>query len=154
VQAGDGTTPDSAVDILMVEDNARDVELTLRAFRKARIANSVRIARDGVEALDYLFARNEDGEPKHALPGVILLDLNLPRIDGLEVLRRIKADRRTREIPVIVLTVSDRDHDIAACRQQGADSYIVKPVGFVNFSAVTQQLQMEWALKRPPRLPR
>jgi CheY-like chemotaxis protein len=132
-----------------VEDNARDIELTLRAFRKARMSNPVHVVRDGVEALDFLFSAGLD--EAHPLPGVILLDLNLPKIDGLEVLRRIKADRRTRDIPVIVLTASDRDSDIAVCRQQGVESYIVKPVGFQNFSEVTQRLQMEWALKKPAR---
>jgi CheY-like chemotaxis protein len=147
--AGNGGGPDDFVEILLVEDNSRDIELTLRAFRKARMSNRVHVVRDGVEALDFLFSAGLD--TGRALPGVILLDLNLPKIDGLEVLRRIKADRRTRDIPVIVLTASERDSDIAVCRQHGVESYIVKPVGFQNFSEVTQRLQMEWALKRPAR---
>lgn len=145
LSAGEGL-----VEILLVEDDPGDVELTMRAFKKARIRNPIQIARDGVEALDFVFARGsfahrrEDHSPK-----VILLDLNLPRISGLEVLRRIKADQRTKNIPVVVLTVSTRDSDIAECRRLGVATYIVKPVGFQNFSEVIPKLEMEWALLKP-----
>src|SRR5882757_7991793 len=153
-RAGKGGSPDPFLEILLVEDNPRDAALTLRAFRRARIANLLHVAQDGLEALDFLFATGaHERRLERSLPGVILLDLNLPKIDGLEVLRRIKADPRTRQIPVIVLTVSDLDRDIAACRQLGVQSYIVKPVGFQNFSEVTQRLRMEWALKKPSRRP-
>src|ERR1700730_15669484 len=114
------------VEILLVEDDPQDVKLTIRAFEKAQITNPVHVVRDGVEALDFLFAtgshahRREDRRPK-----IILLDLNLPKINGIEVLRRIKADQRTRHIPVIVLTVSNRDRDINECRRLGAETYIV-----------------------------
>jgi CheY-like chemotaxis protein len=135
------------VEILLVEDNPQDVKLTRRAFEKAQITNPLHVVRDGVEALDFLFAtgsyanRRENG---NAL--IILLDLNLPRINGLEVLRRIKADPRTKNIPVIVLTVSSRDRDIADCRRLGAENYIVKPVDFQNFSEVTPLLSLSWML--------
>ena len=108
------------------------------------------VAHDGAEALEFLFATGTHEDRAHRpLPGVILLDLNLPKIDGLEVLRRIKADKRTKRIPVIVLTVSNHDRDIASCRRLGVESYIVKPVGFQNFSEVTPHLRLDWALKKP-----
>jgi CheY-like chemotaxis protein len=138
------------VEILLVEDDPQDVKLTMRAFEKAQITNPVHVVRDGVEALDFLFAtgsyanRGIDDQPQ-----VILLDLNLPKIDGLEVLRRIKADKRTRRIPVIILTVSNRDRDISECRRLGADTYIVKPVHFQNFSEVTPRLSLAWVLIKP-----
>ncbi len=135
------------VEILLVEDNKHDVELTLRAFRKARITNVVHVAADGAQALDFLFARGaHTGRDDMPPPGVILLDLNLPKVAGLDVLRELKADPRTRNIPVVVLTVSDRDRDVAECRRLGAEAYIVKPVGFQNFSEVTPLLQFRWSL--------
>jgi CheY-like chemotaxis protein/DNA-binding Xre family transcriptional regulator len=147
-RAGNGEH-DELVEILLVEDNQHDIELTLHAFRKARIANVVHIVHDGQEALDFVFASgaflHRQNQP---LPGVVLLDLNLPRLDGLEVLRRLRNDKRTRKIPVVVLTVSNADRDIDECRRLGASSYIVKPVGFQNFSEVTPLLSMEWALKK------
>jgi len=149
-RAGDGGGPDPFVEILLVEDNPDDVQLTLRAFRKARITNVVHVSRDGAEALDFLFATGAHGRrTNQPLPGVILLDLNLPKVDGLEVLRRIKADKTTKDIPVVVLTVSNHDGDIAECRRLGAACYIVKPVGFKNFSEVTPLLRLDWALKKP-----
>lgn len=143
------------VEILLVEDNPHDVELTLRAFHKARICNPVHVARDGVEALQLLSLGPPSAEQASAQPlqnpGVILLDLNLPKVDGIEVLRRIKASPQTASIPVVVLTVSSRDIDIAECRRLGAASYIVKPVGFQNFSEVTPHLQFDWVLKKARR---
>ena len=140
------------VEILLVEDDRDDIDLTLHAFREARIINPVHVVHDGAEALDFLFPKRPTSE-KSELPklGVILLDLNLPKIGGLEVLRRIKTDKRTRSIPVVVLTSSNRDRDIAECRRLGVESYIVKPVGFQNFSKVTSNLEMEWALVKPWR---
>lgn len=135
------------VEILLVEDNPSDVALTMRAFEKARIRNPVHVARDGAEALDFVFAtgayahRREDHRPK-----VILLDLNLPKIDGIEVLRRLKADKGTRKIPVVILTVSNQLRDMAECRRLGAESYIVKPVEFRNFSEAMPRFQFDWAL--------
>ena len=135
------------MEILLIEDDRHDVDLTLRAFEKARITNQVRVVGDGAEALEFVFAtgayENRENLP---LPGLILLDLNLPKIGGLEVLRRIKADHRTRHIPVVVLTASGHDRDIAACRQLGIESYIGKPVVVSNFTEVVPALQLEWAL--------
>jgi two-component system, response regulator len=151
-RASNGNGSRELVEILLVEDNPNDVQLTKRAFEKAQITNPIHVVGDGVEALDFLFAtgfyahRWEDRHPK-----VILLDLNLPKISGLEVLRRIKADQRTRKIPVVVLTVSNRDRDIAECRRLGAETYIVKPVAFQNFSEVVPRLEMEWALLKRSR---
>ena len=143
------------VEILLIEDDREDVELTQRAFQKARITNKVHVARDGAEALDFIFAtggyQNRENLP---LPGLILLDLNLPKVDGLVVLRRIKSDPRTQKIPVIVLTASNRDEDVAACRRLGVESYIGKPVVISNFTAVVPAMQFEWALlNRPGREP-
>jgi CheY-like chemotaxis protein len=149
-QATGGNIVKQLVEILLVEDNPVDVQLTIRAFQKAQITNPLHVVGDGVEALDFLFAtgsyahRGEDRYPK-----VILLDLNLPKISGLEVLRRIKADPRTQHIPVIILTVSNRDRDINECRRLGAETYIVKPVGFQKFSEVTPRLSLAWVLVKP-----
>jgi CheY-like chemotaxis protein len=149
-QAGHGTGADHLVEILMIEDDPRDAELALRAFQKARIMNVIHIARDGAEAIDFLFATGpHEGRKNQPLPGVILLDLNLPKINGLEVLERIKRDGRLRKIPVVVLTISAQHQDIAECRRLGVDSYIVKPVSFQNFGEVTPYLRLDWALKTP-----
>jgi two-component system, response regulator len=138
------------VEILLVEDNPRDVELTMRAFKRARLTNPIHVAQDGVEALDFLFATGRHAGRKEApLPGVVLLDLNLPKKSGLEVLRQIKADRRTQNIPVVVLTISNRDRDISECRRLGAETYIVKPVDFQRFSEVTTRFSLAWALIKP-----
>ncbi|MEO6785326.1 MAG: response regulator [Chthoniobacteraceae bacterium] len=139
--------PAQHLEILLVEDDRHDVELTLRAFRKVKITNVVHVARDGAEALDFLFAADAyEGRRNQPLPGVILLDLNLPKVSGIEVLRKIKADTRMQKIPVVVLTVSSQERDIAECRRLGVASYIIKPVGFQNFSEVTPHLKMGWAL--------
>jgi CheY-like chemotaxis protein len=138
------------VEILLVEDNPRDIELTKRAFKKANITNPLHVLRDGVEALDFVFAA---GRFAHRVeleqPQIILLDLNLPKKSGLEVLREIKMNKRTQNIPVIILTASNHDHDIDECRRLGAEKYIVKPVGFENFSEVTQHFSFGWALVKP-----
>jgi|GEM_PF-26440 len=149
-QATGGNIVKQLVEILLVEDNPVDVQLTIRAFQKAQITNPLRVVGDGVEALDFLFATGfyaDRGNDEH--PKVILLDLNLPKISGLEVLRRIKADPRTQHIPVIILTVSNRDRDINECRRLGAETYIVKPVGFQKFSEVTPRLSLAWVLVKP-----
>ena len=134
------------VDILLVEDNANDVDLTMQAFKQSRFANFVHVVRDGAEALDYLFSQgNYIYRRKKDRPRVILLDLNLPKVSGLEVLRRIKADRRTRSIPVVVLTISQKDRDIEECRALGAEAYVVKPVNFQRLSEITPRLNLAWA---------
>ena len=137
-------------EILLVEDDPNDVDLTLCAFRKARIANPVHVVSDGAEAFDYLFSTGKYAERRpQDPPSVILLDLNLPKVSGMEVLARLKANPQTEKIPVIVLTVSQRSPDIQESRRLGANAYIVKPVGFENFSQVTPQMSLRWAVLPP-----
>lgn len=124
--------------ILLVEDNPDDVTLTQRALGKHKLANRLVVARDGVEALEHLFDRE-----RH-LPEVVLLDLKLPRIDGLEVLRRVRADARTRLVPVVVLTSSDEERDMVASYELGANSYVRKPVDFEQFVEAARQLGLYW----------
>src|SRR5215470_2232104 len=125
------------IDILLVEDNPNDAELTLRALRKTDIGARLAIARDGAEALEYLLS----GRPK---PKVVFLDLKLPKIDGIEVLRRVRADERTRSIPVVVLTSSQEERDISECYKLGVDSYVVKPVEFDKFYKAVADLATYW----------
>lgn len=134
--------PNSTRPILLVEDNPMDVDLTLRAFKKRRLANPIEVARDGEEALACL-ARWEAGAPP---PVVILLDLKLPKINGLEVLRRIKTHPRFADLPVVVLTTSSEDTDIAAAYKLGVNSYIIKPVNFDNFAGVAEQIELYWCV--------
>jgi CheY-like chemotaxis protein len=144
----DGTK--QLVEILLVEDNPRDVQLTRRAFEKMRFTNPLRVVRDGAEALDFIFATGPYAHrTEMERPQLILLDLNLPKKSGLDVLREIKANETTREIPVIILTVSNRGRDINECRRLGVERYIVKPVGFQNFSEMTPHLRFGWALVKP-----
>jgi len=128
--------------ILLVDDNDMDVELTLDAFKHAKLSNPIQVARDGEEALAWI-PRWEAGEPT---PVVILLDINMPKIDGLEVVRRIKAHPTLRVIPVVMLTTSSVTPDVKAAYLNGANSYIVKPVDFDNFSAVAAQIELYWAV--------
>jgi len=138
------------VDILLVEDDSDDIQMTLHAFGKARFANRVHVVRDGVEALEYIFRRGAyANRSKTGRPSVILLDLNLPKITGLEVLQRIKADKKTSKIPVIILTASQSDKDFIECKRLGAENYIVKPVDFQGLSRATPQLNLNWALLKP-----
>jgi CheY-like chemotaxis protein/DNA-binding XRE family transcriptional regulator len=138
------------VDILLVEDDENDVALTLHAFKKSRFANRVQVVADGMEALDYVFCRGAYSDRRlEDYPRIILLDLNLPKISGLEVLRLIKADDKTRMIPVVVLTASQSDRDIAESRRLGAATYIVKPIDFHRLSQVTPQLSLNWVLLKP-----
>ena len=139
--------------ILLVEDNASDEELTLRALKKGNIGNKVVVTRDGSAALDYLFARGTyAGRDLEEVPQVVLLDLNLPKMGGLEVLRGIRADERTKLLPVVILTSSKEDKDLAGSYQLGANSYIVKPVDFTQFAKAVRQLGMYWLVlnQRPP----
>lgn len=128
--------------ILLIEDDSDHELLTIRALRKANIANEIRIARDGEEALDLLFG-NGEGALK-TCPQVVLLDLKLPKIDGLEVLRRIRENERTRMLPVVILTSSDEESDIIRSYRLGVNSYIRKPVNFTEFAEATRQLGMYW----------
>ena len=139
--------------ILLVEDNPDDVELTLLGLKNNNVVNDIVVAQDGVEALDYLFCTGKYAERDASLmPVLILLDLKLPKIDGLEVLRRLRSDDRTKIIPVVVLTTSDEEKDLVQCYNNGANSYIKKPVDFVRFSEAVQQLKMYWLLlnEAPP----
>jgi len=132
--------------ILLVEDNPNDEELTLRALRKANIANQVAIARDGQEALDFLFATGKYAGREPTMPAVVLLDLKLPKLDGIDVLQRIRADPRTKLIPVVVLTSSSEDEDMVRSYQSGANSYVRKPIEFSAFANAVTQLGMYWVL--------
>jgi len=137
--------------ILLVEDNSDDVELTLRAFRKSKVLNDIVVVRDGVEALDYLFATGPHaGRDPNLTPEVVLLDLKLPKIGGLEVLRRLRAEERTRRIPVVVLTSSNEDKDILSSYDLGANSFVRKPVDFAQFLEAAQQLGMYWLVMNEP----
>jgi len=139
--------------ILLVEDNANDEALTQRALKKANIANKVVVARDGALALDYLFATGAHaGRDVGDLPQIVLLDLNLPRIGGLDVLRAIRADPRTRLLPVVVLTSSKQERDLIDGYSLGANSYVVKPVDFPQFAEAVRQLGLYWLVlnERPP----
>jgi two-component system response regulator len=141
----------NAVEIFIVEDDPQDLELTLRALQKAKVTDQIQVARDGAEALDLIF-----GEGGHAgrrpddAPKVMLLDLKLPKVDGLEVLKRMKSDPRTQAIPVVVLTSSREQRDLAETYGSGVNSYIVKPVSFERFAATILELAMYWLLLNQP----
>jgi two-component system response regulator len=140
--------------ILLVEDNPDDEELTLRALRQAKVANDIAVARDGAEALEFVFAEGRHaGRDAARLPAVILLDLKLPKLSGLDVLQRLRADERTRLIPVVVLTSSSEDEDMLKSYRSGANSYVRKPVEFSAFVGAVSQLGVYWMLinQPPPR---
>jgi len=131
--------------ILLVEDDPDDVKLTLKALEKSRVANTVEVVWDGVEALDYLFATGKfAGRDRSVMPQLILLDLKMPKLDGLEVLRRIRSDERTKLLPVVILTTSSEERDRIDSYKLGANSYIRKPVDFHQFADAVQQLGLYW----------
>jgi len=130
--------------ILLVEDNPDDAALTLRALRKNSFTQEVVIARDGVEAMEFLLPNGSNGHDVNSLPLLVILDLKLPRIDGIELLQRIRADRRTRQVPVVVLTSSNEERDISRCYSLGANSYIRKPVDYSKFYEVMRQVGVYW----------
>jgi two-component system, response regulator len=145
---------DDVVEILLVEDNPNDEELTLHAFRKYHLTNRLQVVRDGEEALDFIFCRGEFSSRNiQNGPRVVLLDIKLPKVDGLEVLRQVKEDERTRKIPVVLLTSSREERDILAGYANGANSYIVKPVDFEQFTESIRTLGMYWLLlNKPPTI--
>ena len=139
---------DNEVEVLLVEDNPDDAALALRALRKNRLVNKILVVSDGVEALEHIFGA--DPSCLIRAPRVVFLDLHLPKIDGLEVLRRLKGDERTRRIPVVVLTSSLEDRDVAECYELGVNSYIVKPVEFDKFMHAVSELGLYWLLLNNP----
>jgi len=142
------------VEILLVEDNPEDLQLALRALAKAHLTNHIRVARDGAEALEFLFCEGPyAGRKPDRSPKVVLLDLKLPKIDGLEVLKRLKADERTKMIPVVMLTSSREQNDLVESYRLGVNSYIVKPVNFESFAQAVQDLGLYWVLlNQSPKL--
>ena len=143
--------PDELVEILIVEHSTTDAEMAIQALRNMRVTNRVFVVRHGQEALDFLFCKGEYAHRKRSdRPQIILLDLAIPKVEGMEVLRQIKADTRTRTIPVVVMTDSNRDRDVQASQKLGADAYIIKPVDFQNLSEVIPRLSLQWALLKRP----
>jgi two-component system, response regulator len=139
------------VEILLVEDNMSDAELTIRALKKHHMVNNLVHLKDGAEALDFIFGQGEyAGRPMESTPKVILLDLKMPKINGLEVLEKLKADERTKKIPVVVLTSSKEDPDIQLCYSLGVNSYVVKPVDFDSFIKAVSDLGLYWMLLNQP----
>lgn len=141
--------------ILLVEDNPRDLELTLAALAKCQLANEIVIARDGAEALDFLYSRGQFSTREHGDPAVVLLDLKLPKVDGLEVLQTVKSDAMMRQIPVVMLTSSREERDLMRSYELGVNAFVVKPVDFNAFFEAIQDLGMFWAIlnEPPPRFP-
>jgi len=143
----------SEIEILLVEDNLSDAEMTMRALKKKNISNNIIHLKDGAEALDFVFGTGQyEGRNIDKKPKIILLDLKMPKVNGIEVLQTLKSDERTKTIPVVVLTSSKEDPDIKTCYSLGVNSYIVKPVGFENFSTAIADLGVYWLLlNQPPR---
>jgi two-component system response regulator len=140
------------IEILLVEDNPNDVALALHAFKKSNLTNRIQVVRDGAEALDFLFRTGQYEGRVNGTPKVVLLDLKLPKVDGLEVLQRLRADPKARSLPVVVLTSSREERDIVESYHLGVNSYIVKPVDFEQFTETVRQLGFYWALLNQPPL--
>jgi two-component system response regulator len=135
------------MEILLVEDNLNDAEMTIRSLKKYHLTNKLTHLRDGVEALDFIFGRGKyEGRNTSVKPKIILLDLKMPLINGIEVLRELKSDERTKTIPVVVLTSSKEDPDVRTCYELGVNAYVVKPVGFENFSKAVSEIGLFWTL--------
>jgi len=150
----DHSTAAKAPGLLLVEDDPKDLEATLGTFRQARVTNEIHVARDGEEALDFLFCKGKYAARKgEAPPQLLLLDLDLPKVHGLEVLRRVKADRITQAIPVVVLSVSGKDQHVREALRLGAATHLVKPMDFHDFCKITPQLSLSWTLLQPPPTP-
>ena len=149
-----GTMNTTPTEVLLVEDSPHDVELTLHTLKKNKLANHIHVVRDGAEALDFLFCRNAYARrsPNH-VPKVVMLDLKLPKVDGLEVLRQIRGDERTRSLPVVVMTSSREESDIIESYKLGINSYIVKPVEFEKFSEAVRLVGCYWLLMNAPPPP-
>lgn len=148
------TINDTLVDLLLVEDNPNDAELALRALRKHNLANQIEWVKDGEQALDYLFQRGQWADRQNGLPRVVLLDLRLPKVDGIEVLRAVRGDEKTKGLPVVVLTSSKEERDVIDTYKLGVNSYIAKPVAFDEFAKVVAEIGMYWALlnRVPPEI--
>lgn len=142
---------ENEIEILLVEDNAGDAEMTIRALRKNNLANNLMHVKDGAQALDFIFAQGEYANRAHKnLPKIVVLDLKMPKVNGIEVLRRIKADERTRRMPVVVLTSSKEDPDVEECYRLGVNSYVVKPVEFDEFFKAVSDLGLYWMIVNQP----
>jgi len=143
---------ENPIEIIIIEDNPRDVEMTLRALKARNLANKVHVLRDGAEALDYIMNHVDcrSGQAEQHCPKVILLDLKLPKVDGLEVLKRIRSDERTKSVPVVILTSSNEDRERIASYQLGVNSYVVKPVNFDDFARAVTEIGCYWVLMNKP----
>lgn len=140
-----------AVEILLVEDSAADAEMTLRALRQRKLSNRLTWVKDGAEALDFIYCQGIHAQRANGHPKLILLDIKMPKVDGMEVLQRIKSDKKTKTIPVVMLTSSAENRDLEECYRLGANSYLVKPVDFVAFTEVVTQAGLYWTVMN--RLP-
>jgi two-component system response regulator len=138
------------IEVVLVEDNPNDAELILRALKKHKLANNIVCVEDGAEALEFLFHEGRYADRRSNVPRVVLLDIKLPKIDGIEVLRQMKADPRTREIPVVVLTSSNQEQDIKAAYELGVNSFITKPINFEEFARVVAELGVYWLMLNVP----
>jgi CheY-like chemotaxis protein len=139
------------VEIVLVEDNPNDAELIMRALRKRNLANRIVLLKDGAQALDFLFGQSgSEGPATELTPKVVLLDIKLPKVDGIEVLRRLKSDNRTKEIPVVILTSSNQERDVVAAYKLGVNSFVTKPIKFDEFSKVVAELGIYWMMLNVP----